>query len=54
MTLKPEKWDLEVDFIAVGSGGGAITAAIIAYDLGKKAAVLKKAVSTFESLTKEK
>ena len=43
MALKPEKWDLEVDFVAVGSGGGAITAAIVAHDMGKQAVVLEKA-----------
>ena len=35
MASRPEKWDLEVDFIAVGSGGGAVTAAIVAHDMGK-------------------
>ncbi len=43
MTLKPEKWDLECDFICVGSGGGAVTAAIMAHDLGKQAVILEKA-----------
>ena len=43
MSVKPEKWDLEVDFVAVGSGGGAITGAIASHDLGKKAVVLEKA-----------
>jgi 3-oxosteroid 1-dehydrogenase len=43
MALKPKKWDLEVDFVAVGSGGGAITAAIVAHDMGKQAVVLEKA-----------
>jgi len=43
MTAKPAKWDLEVDFVAVGSGGGAITGAIAVHDLGKKAVVLEKA-----------
>ncbi len=43
MNTKPTNWDLEVDFIAVGSGGGAITGALAAHDLGKKAVVLEKA-----------
>ncbi len=43
MISKPDKWDLEVDFVAVGSGCGAITAAIVAHDLGGKAVVLEKA-----------
>jgi 3-oxosteroid 1-dehydrogenase len=43
MSTIPDKWDLEVDFVAVGSGGGAIMAAIIAHDLGKKTVVLEKA-----------
>ena len=43
MALKPKKWDLEVDFVAVGSGGGAITAAIVAHDMGKQTVVLEKA-----------
>ncbi|MBW1900845.1 MAG: FAD-binding protein [Deltaproteobacteria bacterium] len=43
MSKKPEKWDLEVDFIAVGSGCGSITSSIVAHDLGKKVVVLEKA-----------
>jgi len=43
MVSVPEKWDLEVDFIAIGSGGGAITGAIVAHDLGKKTCILEKA-----------
>ncbi len=43
MTSRPDKWDLEVDFITIGSGGGSITAAIVAHDLGKKTVVLEKA-----------
>jgi 3-oxosteroid 1-dehydrogenase len=43
MGVKQEKWDLEVDFISAGSGGGGITAAIVAHDLGKKAVILEKA-----------
>ncbi len=37
------KWDLTVDVVAVGSGLGGLTAAIVAHDEGKKAVVLEKA-----------
>ncbi len=43
MASKPKKWDLEADFICIGSGIGGMTAAIVAHDLGKKAVVLEKA-----------
>jgi 3-oxosteroid 1-dehydrogenase len=43
MASRPEKWDMEVDFIAVGSGGGAVTAAIVAHDMGKTTCLLEKA-----------
>ena len=36
-------WDLEVDFISVGSGLGGLTAAIKAHDLGAQVVVLEKA-----------
>jgi 3-oxosteroid 1-dehydrogenase len=36
-------WDLEVDVVAVGSGLGAVGAAIVAHDLGAEVAVLEKA-----------
>ena len=36
-------WDLEVDLVAVGSGLGAISAAIAAHDRGLRVAVLEKA-----------
>ena len=36
-------WDLEVDLMAVGSGLGAISAAIAAHDRGLRVAVLEKA-----------
>src|SRR5262249_25014683 len=35
-------WDLEVDVVAVGSGGGGLIAAIVARDAGLRAAVLEK------------
>jgi len=43
MAAKPEKWDLESDFVSIGSGIGGLTAAIVMHDLGKKAVVLEKA-----------
>ncbi|NQT71480.1 MAG: FAD-binding protein [Chloroflexi bacterium] len=43
MANKPDKWDIEVDFIAVGSGIGGLTGAIAAHDVGMKAIVLEKA-----------
>jgi 3-oxosteroid 1-dehydrogenase len=39
----PQKWDLEVDLVAVGSSSGGLTAAIVGHDLGLKTAVLEKA-----------
>ncbi len=43
MANKPDKWDIEVDFIAVGSGIGGLTGVIVAHDDGMKAIVLEKA-----------
>jgi 3-oxosteroid 1-dehydrogenase len=43
MAAKSTRWDLEVDVVAAGSGLGAITAAIVARDLGKEVVVLEKA-----------
>ena len=37
-----QRWDLEVDVLALGSGLGGLTAAIVAHDLGRKVAVLDK------------
>jgi len=39
----PERWDLEVDLVAVGSSSGGLVAAIIAHDLGLRSVVLEKA-----------
>ncbi len=43
MTASPAHWDLEADVVALGSGLGAITAAIVAHDRGKQVVVLEKA-----------
>jgi len=40
---KPDQWDLEVDLVAVGSGLGAVTPAIVAHDLGAETVILEKA-----------
>jgi 3-oxosteroid 1-dehydrogenase len=39
----PARWDLEVDVACVGSGLGAVTAAIRAHDAGARAVILEKA-----------
>lgn len=38
----PEKWDIEADVVAVGSGGGGLGAAITAHDHGASALVLER------------
>jgi 3-oxosteroid 1-dehydrogenase len=43
MSAQPVKWDLETDVVAVGSGLGSLTAAIVAHDSGKQVVVLEKA-----------
>jgi 3-oxosteroid 1-dehydrogenase len=43
MAALPERWDLEVDLVAVGSGLGGVTAAIVAHDRGQQVALLEKA-----------
>ena len=42
MSEIPEKWDVETDVLVVGSGGGAMTAAIRAHDLGAKTLMIEK------------
>ena len=39
----PEKWDLEVDLVAVGSSSGGLVAALVGHDLGLSTVVLEKA-----------
>ena len=39
---KRQRWDLEVDVLALGSGLAGVTAAIVAHDLGRKVAILDK------------
>ncbi len=43
MTKADIRWDLEVDWVAVGSGLAGLTSAIVAHDLGKQVVVLDKA-----------
>jgi 3-oxosteroid 1-dehydrogenase len=43
MAAKPDRWDLEVDVVCVGSGLGGICAAIAAHDAGAQCVVLEKA-----------
>ena len=43
MANPPAHWDLEVDLVAVGSGLGALTGAIVAKDSGLEVVVLEKA-----------
>ena len=38
----PGQWDIEVDFISIGSGGGGLSAAITAHDHGLSAMVLER------------
>lgn len=38
----PQHWDLEVDFISIGSGIGGLTGAIVAHDEGQQVAILEK------------
>ncbi|MCX5998667.1 MAG: FAD-binding protein, partial [Chloroflexi bacterium] len=40
-----DKWDLEVDLVAVGSSSGGLVAAMVAHDLGMSAVVLEKSDS---------
>jgi 3-oxosteroid 1-dehydrogenase len=43
MAGRPQRWDLEVDVVAVGSGLGSLTAAMVARDRGAEVVVLEKA-----------
>lgn len=38
----PDNWDLEVDVVAIGSGGGGLSAAITAHEYGANALVVEK------------
>ena len=39
----PDRWDVEVDLVSVGSSSGGLTAAIVGHDLGLSTVVLEKA-----------
>lgn len=41
-TKIPEKWDLEVDLVAVGSSTGGLAAVILGHDLGLSTVLLEK------------
>ncbi len=43
MAARPDRWDLEVDVVAAGSGLGSLTAALVAHDRGRQVVVLEKA-----------
>jgi 3-oxosteroid 1-dehydrogenase len=43
MSNMPEKWDLEVDLVAVGSSSGGLVGSIVGHDLGLDTVVLEKA-----------
>lgn len=38
----PPRWDLQADFVSVGSGAGGLAAAITAHDHGASAMVLER------------
>ncbi len=38
-------WDLEVDWLVIGSGGAGLTGAIVAYDLGAQVLIVEKAAT---------
>ncbi|MFM5932476.1 MAG: FAD-binding protein [Novosphingobium sp.] len=40
---QPSTWDIEVDFVSIGSGAGGLGAAITAHDAGGKALVIERA-----------
>ena len=40
MAGAPARWDLEADVVAIGSGLGGLTAAIVAHDQGASCVVL--------------
>lgn len=45
ITRQPAQWDLETDVVAIGSGGGGLTAAITAHDHGARALVLERSAA---------
>jgi len=42
MASKPARWDLEADWVSIGSGLGGVAAAIAAHDQGGRAVILEK------------
>ena len=43
MASTPDRWDLEVDWVSIGSGLAGVCSAIAAHDLGASCAILEKA-----------
>ena len=42
MANVPQRWDLEVDFVSIGSGIGGLTGAVVAHDEGQRVVILEK------------
>ena len=42
MAQKPDKWDMEIDVLVIGTGAAGLTAATLAHDDGAKVIVIEK------------